>query len=138
MSIAARLFILGLCALLILWGTAAQAEMVTVGITLTGILPADDGTFRTVTAEGSFRVYQNGQEIGTIEAGRNTLTASSTERIRIEPIPQTFAPEWDLSTAYQHITLSGGGAQMIPVTVALKTEATETPVPETVPRKSPK
>lgn len=137
MSKAARLFILGLCALLILWGTAAQAEMVTVGITLTGILPADDGTFRTVTAEGSFRVYQNGQEIGTIEAGRNTLTASSTERIRIEPIPQTFAPEWDLSTAYQHITLSGGGAQMIPVTVALKTEATETPVPETVPTETP-
>ncbi len=113
-----RLFILVLC-ILLSGAIAAHAEMVTVGISLTGVLPAEDGSVRTVRPEGKFRVYQNGEEVGVIEAGRGTVTIDTTERIRIEPIPQSFTPEWDLSGAYVTPELKGAGAQMIPVTVTL-------------------
>ena len=79
-----RLFILVLC-ILLSGAIAAHAEMVTVGISLTGVLPAEDGSVRTVRPEGKFRVYQNGEEVGVIEAGRGTVTLDTTGRIRIEP-----------------------------------------------------
>ena len=56
MSKAKRLLALVLCVVLAGGLTAAHAEMVTVGIVLTGLIPADDGSFRSVTPEGEFRI----------------------------------------------------------------------------------
>ena len=117
MKRALRFLTLALCILLAYGLTAAYADMVTMGITLTGVIPASDGSVRTVVPEGEFRVWQNGEEVGVIKAGRGTLTLNSRERIRIEPVPQSFAPEWDLSTAYLTPDLSGSGSMMIPVTL---------------------
>ncbi len=118
-----RVLSLVLCILLLSGLTAAQAELITVGISLTGVISVEDGSIRTVTPEGRFRVYQNGLEIGEIAAGRETLTVNNADRIRIEPLPQTFDPSWDLSTAFMTPDLSGSGSVMIPVTVyALGTE----------------
>ena len=101
------------------------------------MVPAEDGSWNSVATDGDFRIYQNGQEVGTIAAGRETLTLNSMDRIRIEPVPQSFAPGWDLSTASLTADLSGAGTQMIPVTVyqrkaqAVTPEpAVETPAPE--------
>ena len=116
---------------------AARAEMVTVGIALTGLIPGGDGTVQSVTPEGEFRFFQNGEEVGTIAAGLQTITLNSRERIRIEPLPQSFAPEWDLSSAYLSPELSGDGMQIIPVTITLRDEQKETPTPEPVPEITP-
>ena len=137
MSKAKRFLALVLCILLAGGLTAAHAEMVTVGISLTGLIPAADGSFRTVTPEGEFRIFQNGEEVGVIAAGRETLTLNSRDRIRIEPLPQSFAPEWDLSSAYLSPELSGDGMQMIPVTITVRDEQKETPTPEPVPEATP-
>ena len=123
MSKARRFLILILCAALLGICTAANADQVTVGILLTGMVPAEDGTYRSVTLEGDFRIYQNGREIGTIAAGRETLTLNSLERVRIEPVPQSFAPGWDLSTAGLTTELTGTGSQMISVKVWQKKDA---------------
>ena len=139
MNKAARFLALVLCVLLLGGMTAAHAEMVTVGITLTGQIPDGNGSFRSVTPEGEFRVFQNGEEAGVIAAGRDTLTLNSRERIRIEPVPQSFAPEWDLSTAYITPVLSGESVQLIPVTITARgvTEEMPTPEPEAVPTETP-
>ena len=63
-----RVLSLVLCILLLSGLTAAQAELITLGISLTGVISEGDGSVRTVTPEGSFRVYQNGREIGEIAA----------------------------------------------------------------------
>ena len=131
MKKAVRFLSLVLCVLLLSGLTAAQAELITVGISLTGVISEADGSFRTVTPEGCFRVYQNGIEIGEIAAGRETVTVNNADRIRIEPLPQTFDPAWDLSTAYLTPDLSGSGSMMIPVT--LYAQGTEHVAPDTVP-----
>ena len=136
MSKAMRFGALVLCILLLGGMTAAHAEMVTVGITLTGLIPDGNGSTRSVVPEGEFRVFQNGEEAGVIAAGRDTLTLNSRERIRIEPVPQSFAPEWDLSTAYITPELTGESIQLIPVTITAReaaAAATPTPEPEPVP-----
>ena len=136
MSKAMRFGALVLCILLLGGMTAAHAEMVTVGITLTGLIPDGNGSTRSVVPEGEFRVFQNGEEAGVIAAGRDTLTLNSRERIRIEPVPQSFAPEWDLSAAYITPELTGESIQLIPVTITAReaaAAATPTPEPEPVP-----
>ena len=116
MKKALRFISLVLCVLLLSGLTAAQAELITLGISLTGVV-SEGGTVRTVTPEGKFRVYQNGREIGEIAAGRETVTVNNTDTIRIEPLPQTFDPAWDLSTAYMTPDVSGSGSVIVPVTL---------------------
>ena len=116
--------------------TAARADVVSVGVYLTGMIPAEDGTQTAVKLEGRFRIYQDGVEIGTVKAGGETLTLDSTDRIRIEPMPETIRAGWDLSTAYQNPVLEGGGTVLIPVIVYPLKEAvaeTEPPVPTETP-----
>ena len=139
MNKAARFLALVLCILLLGGMTEAHAEMVTVGITLTGLIPDGNGSFRSVVPEGEFRVFQNGEEAGVIAAGRDTLTLNSRERIRIEPVPQSFAPEWDLSTAYIAPVLTGESVQLISVSITARevTVETPTPEPEAVPTETP-
>ena len=117
MKKAARYISLLLCVLLLSTLVTARAELVTIGITLTGLVPQEDGSFRNTVPEGDFRVYQNGQEIGVITAGGETLAVNNRDRVRIEPLPETFAPEWDLSTAYLAPDVSGSGTVIIPVTI---------------------
>ena len=136
---AMRFLALVLCILLAGGVWSARAEMVTVAITLTGRIETADGSVRTVTPEGEFRIWQNGEEVGVIAAGRQTITLNSRERIRIEPLPQSFAPEWDLSGAYLSPELSADGAQIIAVTVTAREgkapETTETA--EEIPAETP-
>ncbi len=134
MNKAMRFLSLVLCLALLGGLTAARSEAVTAGILLTGVIPQADGSTRTVSPEGTFRVFQDGQEIGQIAAGRTTLTLNNTSRIRIEPVPDTFAPEWDLSAAYLTPDVSGSGTVLIPVTITARggntaqaAQSTETP-----------
>ena len=70
-----------------------------------------------------------------IAAGRDTLTVNNTDRIRIEPLPQSFSPDWDLSTAYLTPDVTGGGLVMIPVTIYA--QGTEVPVYTAAPTAEP-
>lgn len=112
--------------------TAAHADVVTLGIYFCGIRPGADGTDVTVKLEGRFRVLVNGEEAGIIEAGKNTLTLDSAERIRIEPLPESIAPEWDLSTAWCEVTPEAGGTTTVPVIVYPAKEG-DTVVPTAIP-----
>ncbi len=143
---ATRFLALILCVMMLAGTVPASAEVATIGITLMGSVPLSDGSFRTILLDGSFRIFQNGQELGVIAAGRETLPVNGSERIRIEPVPETFDPGWDLTAAYRTLKLSGGGSRMIPVTLtladpsaapaelnAVQTAAPETPAPTDTP-----
>ena len=106
-------------ALLLLCGTApaARADVVTLGVYFCGRVAAEDGSLQTVKLEGRFRVTRNGEEVGIITAGKTTVTLSDTDRIRIEPMPESIAPEWDLSGAAQDVHPEAGGTVTVSVVV---------------------
>ena len=148
-----RILSLVLC-ILLLPLPASRSEVVTAGILLTGMVPEADGSWRETSPEGTFRVFSNGREIGRIEAGRTMLALDNTDRIRLEPVADTFAPEWDLSTAYLTPDVSGSGTVLIPVTLyargteqaealpatgegAAEQAPAETAVPEATPAPAP-
>ena len=97
--------------------SVASADVATLGIYFCGIRTAADGTKTTVRLDGQFRVFQNGREAGTIEAGKSVVTLPETERVRIVPLPESISPEWDLSTAYCEVTPEAGGTMTVPVIV---------------------
>ena len=114
-----RRILLGLTALLLLCALipAACAEVSTLGVYLTGVRTAEDGSTVTERLEGSFRVLQNGVDIGTVEAGKTTVTLTDTERVRLVPLPHSISPEWDLSGAYVEVNAEPGTNVVVPVTV---------------------
>ncbi|MBR2660964.1 MAG: hypothetical protein IKE15_06125 [Clostridia bacterium] len=118
---------------------AAGADVVSLGIYFCGRRTAADGSQQIVKLEGRFRVTQNGEEAGIISAGENTLTLGSTERIRIEPIPESIAPEWDLSTVAREVSPEAGGTTTISIVVEpLKADASiPTPAPTAEPSPVP-
>ena len=67
--------------------TVSQADVATLGVYLSGVRTAKDGTKVTEKLSGQFRVLQNGQEVGIIVAGKTTVTLPETERVRIIPMP---------------------------------------------------
>ena len=80
-------------ALMLLAGVcpAAQAEVMTLGVYFCGQVPQADGSVATVRLEGSFRILQNGLEIGQIEAGGATILVSGNEPVTLEPLPETIS-----------------------------------------------
>ena len=118
---------------------AARADVVTLGVSFLGSVTAEDGTAQTVELEGRFRVTQNGEEAGIITAGKTTVTLNSTERIRLEPLPESIAPEWDLSGIAREINPEAGGTMTVSIVAEpLKTETvTATPEPAVEPAAEP-
>ena len=108
----------------------AGADAVTLTIRLAGEKETPEGN-QTVPLEGTFRVWQNGRETGTIRAGQDTILLDSGERVRIEPLPETISPGWDLSGATQNLDGLKAGANEI--TVVLKPLGSGEPVPVTAP-----
>ena len=96
---------------------AAGADVVTLGVYLSGRKQAENGTEVNVRLDGKFRVLLNGEDAGVIEAGKTTVTLPSTERIRLVPLAESIDPEWDLSTAYCEVQAEGGGTVTVPVIV---------------------
>ncbi len=132
MKTALRWISLILCAALI-WAAipSACAEPVSFGVWLAGILTEEDGTETQVRLEGKFRVYQNGTEAGIISAGGETITLPNAERIRIEPLPESIGPGWDLREAGRNVSAAELAAGMIPVFVRpTPKEPDPTPEPE--------
>ncbi len=122
--ISAKRFLLGLLILLLLCGAflTAGAEVSTLGVYLTGIRTEEDGSTVTEKLQGSFRVLQNGVEIGTIDAGKTTVLLTDTERVRIIPLPHTISPEWDLTGAYLDVKAEPGTNVVVPVSLTLLQE----------------
>ena len=112
--------------------TTACADVVTIGINFCGRRIAEDGSEAYVRLEGRFRVLQNGEEAGIIEAGKNTLTLNSADRIRIEPMAETIPPEWDVNTATADVTPEAGGTITVPIVAELLKEGSA-PAKKTVP-----
>ena len=115
----------------------ACADVVTLGIYFCGRRTTEDGSQQTVRLEGRFRVTQNGEEVGIITAGENTLTLNSTERIRIEPLPESIAPEWELSTAVKEVNPEAGGTMTVSVVVEPRKEDASIPTPVPTPEPTP-
>lgn len=95
----------------------AGADVVTLGIYFCGKRTAADGSETIVRLEGQFRVTQNGETVGIINAGQDTLTLNGTGRIRIEPLAESILPEWDLSDAAREITPEAGGTMTVSIVV---------------------
>ena len=124
--IACVLVIILICGIM----TVSSAEPATLGVYLSGVRTAKDGTKTTVRLDGKFRVLQNGREAGIIDAGKTTVTLPEAERVRIIPLPESISAEWDLSTAYCEVIPEAGGTMTVPVIVyplADKPEPTEEP-----------
>ena len=145
MKKATRFLTILLCALL-LAGTVhtVLAEAVTLNIYVSG---ETDTAGEYVKLNGKFRVWQNGEEIGEIDAG-GAISLPEGARIQIEPIPGFFEPGWDLNDAYMDIAIEGGRSMTVPVVLhrlenapaATETPApapAATPVPETVMAEEP-
>ena len=110
----------------------AGAEAVTLKIILAGEKETPEGT-QTVPLEGSFRVWQNGREQGTIRAGQDTMLLDSGERVRVEPLPETISPGWDLTGATRNLDgLKTGSNEITIVLKPLSAEAARNPVTATV------
>ena len=127
--------------LALLCGTiiSASADVATIGIWFCGRKTAEDGTETIIRLDGRFRVTQNGIEAGTIDAGKTTLTLPGTERIRIEPLPETIVPGWDLSTAVCDVNPEAGGTTTVSIVVEPLKEGTtvSTPTPTLQPDPTP-
>lgn len=101
---------------------AAQAEVMTLGVYFCGQLPRADGNMEIVRLEGSFRVLQNGLEIGRIDAGGETLMVTGNEKVTLEPVPETVDPAWDLTDAVCEVEMTDGTV-IVPVLVSLRKTA---------------
>ena len=112
---------------------AARADVATLGIYFCGKRVAEDGTETIVRLDGKFSVTQNGEEIGTIQAGKETITLPGTERVRIAPLPETVSPDWDLTKAYCEVYPEAGGTTTVSVVVDLLQEGTTAPAPTAEP-----
>ena len=111
----------------------ASADVFSLGIYFCGRRTAEDGTEQIVRLEGRFRVLQNGEEAGIITAGKDVLTLNGTERIRIEPMPESIAPEWDVSTLARDVYPEAGGTMTVSIVAEpLKADAS-VPTPEPTP-----
>ena len=127
--IALILILVLLCGLI----QTAGADVASLGIYFCGRKTAEDGTQQIVKLEGRFRVTQNGEEVGVIQAGKDVLTLNGTERIRIEPMPESILPEWDLSTVAREVFPEAGGTTIVSIVVEpLKADAS-IPTPEPTP-----
>ena len=131
--LAALLILALLCGMI----PAAGAEVVTVGVYFSGRRIAEDGSESFVKLEGSFRVIQNGLEVGVIRAGKDTLTLPDTEKIRIEPLPETISPEWNLKGSAVEFVPEGGGTLTVPVVVDQISLAPAEPEPTPEPAEVP-
>lgn len=105
---------------------AAQAEVMTLGVYFCGQVTQADGTTQTVRLEGTFRVMQNGLEIGRIAAGGETLLVTGTDAVTVEPLPETIDPAWDLSGAACEITVTDGTV-IVPIVVRPRAETEPEP-----------
>lgn len=135
MKKATRFLSILLCALL-LAGTVhtVLAEAVTLNIYVSG---ETDTAGEYVKLEGRFRVWQNGEEIGEIDAG-GTITLPEGARIHIEPVTGFFEPGWDLKDAYRDITIEGGRSMTVPVVLKrLENAPAATATPEPAPAATP-
>ena len=112
----------------------ARAEVVSLGVTLTGLQTDESGAESILPLSGRFRVLQNGVEAGTLTANGGVLTLTSLERIRLEPMVETLPAGWDWSGAAVEVVPQGAGVMTVPIQVreqAALPEATE--VPEATP-----
>ena len=138
MKKATRILSLLVCFLMLagLLGTA-RAEAVTLTVVLNGEATAEDGSLRTVRLSGQFRIWQNGTEAGVISAGES-ITLPGPENVRLEPLPETIQPGWDLTNAYQTVDrITSGGMTVAILLQPLKAgsaslpEETPAPLPDT-------
>ena len=111
----------------------AGADVITLGIYFCGRRTAEDGSQQIVRLDGRFRVTQNGEEIGVIQAGKETLTLTDTARVRIEPMPESISPEWDLSDAVKTVYPEAGGTMTVSITVEQMMQDLSVPTPEPTP-----
>ena len=101
----------------------AEAEAVSLSIVLVGVpIEGTDGGAGQVPIEGTCRVFQNGREVGTVQAGGSPILLSSTQGIRLEPIPESIGPGWDLGSGDWVLRNLRGGSQT--VTIALREGST--------------
>ena len=131
MKKATRFLSILLC-ILLLAGTVHMglAEAVTLNIYVSG---ETETAGEYVKLDGRFRVWQNGEEIGEIQAGES-ITLPEGARIHIEPVTGFFEPGWNLEDAYLDITIENSRSTTVPVVLRRQADApaaTETPAQET-------
>ena len=102
----------------------ASADVATLGIYFCGRRTAEDGSEVIVKLQGRFRVMQNGEEIGTINAGKDTLTLNSMDKVRIVPMAETINPEWDLNSATAEVVPEAGGTMTVSIVAELLKDGT--------------
>lgn len=103
-----------LCGLL---EVARGGELTTLGVYFCGLVQREDGTSERVKLEGKFRIIQNGIEIGTVQAGEESVLLTSADPVSIQPILRTMPAGWNIPEEGLTFEPRSGGTVTVPFIV---------------------
>lgn len=113
---------------------AQGGEVSTLGVYFCGLVQREDGTNERIRLEGKFSIIQNGEEIGTIQAGEESVLLVSSETVTVLPILQTMPSGWKIPEEGLKIEPTNRGNVTVPFVVEALDDGTEvtTQMPEFV------
>lgn len=140
MRMLCRKLISGLLALMLLLSLApaALAESTQLKVELYGLYAAQDGTYQSVAAGGTFDVYQEEIKVGTltvVPGGENVITLPGSGNVRLAPIDGSYPAELPLSSYGYGVSITEGKLNIAPISVyaIVSDEPTAAPVVEDTP-----
>ena len=116
------------------FNTALGGELTTLGVYFCGLVQRADGTNERVKLEGKFSILQNGEEIGTVQAGEESVILTSADPVSIRPILRTMPNGWKIPEDGLVFEPRNGGTVTVPFIVEAADDGTEmtTEMPEFV------
>ncbi len=100
-------------------------ELTTLGVYFFGLVQKEDGSSERVKLEGKFRIVQNGTEIGTVQAGEESVLLTSAGTVTIQPILQTMPSGWQIPEEGMTFEPRTGGTVTVPFAVQASEDSTE-------------
>ena len=103
---------------------AHGGELTTLGVYFCGLVQRDDGSNERVKLEGKFRIIQNGEEIGNVQAGEESVLLTSQDPVTIQPILRTMPSGWKIPEDGMVFEPRNGGTVTVPFIVEASQDGT--------------
>lgn len=107
----------------------AAAEMSTLGVYFCGLQERADGTMEPVQLTGRFFVLQNGEELGLIQAGEESVLLTGTAPVTVKPVMSSMPKGWDIPEEGLTVVPNSGSTTTVPFMVYPVAETNPAPVP---------
>lgn len=92
----------------------ALADLTSVKVILYGLTALPDGEWQSERLEGSFQVYQNGTEIGTLKAGDDyTLNLPASDNVMLVPITDSISSDYIVSETGSSVAITAGHINLV-------------------------